>query len=151
MYLQASQDTGATFGGVQQVSSSTTGVLGMGDGGNSHDPGPITAASGGHIYIVWQDNSSGNGDIYFVTGNALYHLVTPARGDCNGDGKVDADDIAALAQALLDGPYATTSATNGNHTGSWGCDVNGDGMVDARDMTALVRLLSSRTRSVRPR
>lgn len=68
IYLQASQDSGASWGGVQQVSTSTASALGMGDGSGSHDQGSVAAASGGHIYIVWQDDSTGNGDVYFVVG-----------------------------------------------------------------------------------
>jgi glucose/arabinose dehydrogenase len=110
------------------------------------DPIALIQKETGFVIDVAQAPS---GEIYFVTGNALYHLITPARGDCNGDGKVDADDLAALAQALLEGPHATIATPGAAQTGSWGCDVNGDGVVDTRDMTALVRMLSSRSRSIR--
>ena len=62
MFLQASQDAGSTFGGVQQASSSTKGIVGMNDPG---DAGPMIGVSGPHVYVVWQDSSTGNGDIYF--------------------------------------------------------------------------------------
>ena len=29
------------------------------------DAGPMIAVSGPHVYAVWQDSSTGNGDIYF--------------------------------------------------------------------------------------
>jgi glucose/arabinose dehydrogenase len=92
------------------------------------------------------------GDIFFVTGDAVYRLVPPKRGDCNGDGVVDGADIAALKQELADGdPHPTIDAQKGSYRGSWGCDVNGDGVIDSRDMTALISLLSLRVRAVRSR
>jgi glucose/arabinose dehydrogenase len=110
------------------------------------DPIPLIQKETGFVIDVAQ---APDGEVYFVTGNAVYHLVTPKRGDCNGDGKVDADDLLALAKALLGGPYATFVTPNEAHPGTWGCDVNGDGMVDDRDLTALAHLVSSRARSVR--
>jgi hypothetical protein len=65
IFIQSSQDDGATWGGVQQVSASTSGAVGLNDPG---DQGPMVAASGGHVYVVWQDGSSGKGDIYFRAG-----------------------------------------------------------------------------------
>ncbi len=62
MFFDASQDDGNTWGGAQQVSSSATGVVGMNDPGAQ---GPLVAASNGHVYVVWKDTSTGNGDIYF--------------------------------------------------------------------------------------
>jgi len=62
MFFEASQDQGATWGGAQQLSFGK-GATGMNDPGDS---GPMLSVSGGHIYIVWQDSSTGNGDIYFV-------------------------------------------------------------------------------------
>jgi glucose/arabinose dehydrogenase len=83
-----------------------------------------------------------NGDIYFATGFAIYKLIVPIRGDCNGDGNVNAADIAALGKLLADGPRPMTTAQNSSVAASWGCDANGDGMIDGRDLslvTALVR------------
>ncbi len=89
-----------------------------------------------------------NGEIVFVTGNAVYQLIVPQRGDCNGDGQIDASDIAALTQELADGdPHPTVQAQDGSYRGSWGCDVNGDGVIDSRDMDALMTLV--RMRAVR--
>jgi BNR repeat-like domain len=70
MWMQESQDQGVTWNGVQQVSDSTLGVVGMGDSNNMHDQGPMVSASGGNVYAVWQDNSYGSGDICFVAGPA---------------------------------------------------------------------------------
>ena len=83
-----------------------------------------------------------NGDIYFATGFAIYKLIVPIRGDCNGDGNVNSADIAALGKLLADGPRPMTTVQNSSVTASWGCDANGDGMIDGRDLavvTALVR------------
>jgi len=91
-----------------------------------------------------------NGAVYFVTGGAIYQLIPPLRGDCNGDGVVDAADLPALAQELRDGnPQAATNAQNGAYAGSWGCDVNGDGVIDSRDMTELQSMVNRRVRAVR--
>jgi glucose/arabinose dehydrogenase len=90
------------------------------------------------------------GDIYVATGNAIYQLVVPLRGDCNGDGHLDTADFVALQQELADGdPHAMLEAQNGSYRGSWGCDVNGDGLIDGRDMTVLMSLISLRGRAVR--
>jgi glucose/arabinose dehydrogenase len=81
-----------------------------------------------------------NGDIYFASGFVIYRLIVPARGDCNGDGVVNAADIAALNKVLAQGPQPMTSAQNA----SWGCDVNGDGMIDGRDLLAVAALVRGR-------
>jgi len=85
-----------------------------------------------------------NGDLLFVTGDAVYKLIVPLRGDCNGDGKIDAADWDALIRELADGPHSMFDAR-----GSWGCDVNGDGVIDGRDLAALRSLLGWRARAVR--
>ena len=83
-----------------------------------------------------------NGSIYFATGFAIYKLNVPVPGDCNGDGVVDAADLAALGKELSGGAHPMTSAR-----ASWGCDANGDGMIDARDLAALAAKV--RVRAVR--
>lgn len=85
-----------------------------------------------------------NGDIYFVTGFAIYKLIVPMRGDCNGDGLVNSTDIATLGKVLASGPRPMTSAQNGAVRASWGCDANGDGMIDGRDLTLLAALVRGR-------
>jgi glucose/arabinose dehydrogenase len=85
-----------------------------------------------------------NGDVYFATGNAVYQLIVPMRGDCDGNGKVDAADLDALRHELDGGPHAMTSAR-----ASWGCDVNGDGLIDTKDLTALSSMIGLRIRAVR--
>jgi len=94
------------------------------------------------------------GEIYYVTagaaGSVLWRLYAPQRGDCNGDGRIDAADLATLAAELHDGPIpeAATEAPNGAVTASWGCDANGDGVIDTRDVSALSRLIGGRVRAV---
>lgn len=91
-----------------------------------------------------------DGQIYFATGMTIYRLVVPQRGDCNGDGLVNADDLDALLAELADGAgEPVTSAQNGSYPGSWGCDVNGDGVIDANDVTALKLLVNFHLRAVR--
>ena len=111
------------------------------------DPIPVIAGVTDPIVDVAE---SPTGDIFFVTGGAIYRLIPPLRGDCNGDGVVDAADLTALALELRDGnPEMTVNAQNGAYPGSWGCDVNGDGVIDSRDMTALLLAVNPRVRAVR--
>jgi hypothetical protein len=63
MVFAASQDNGATWAPYQQVSNSTSGVEGYGD--PSGGQGPMVAANSGHVFTVWQDNSTGVANIYF--------------------------------------------------------------------------------------
>ena len=91
-----------------------------------------------------------NGDVFFVTSNGIKKLITPQPGDCNGDGIVDAADVAALTQELADGdPHPTFTAQDGAFRGSWGCDVDQNGTIDSRDMAALLARLAGRSRAVR--
>lgn len=86
------------------------------------------------------------GEIYFCSGFAIYRLFPPLRGDCNGDGLVDASDVNALAAAL-----ATTGSRTRYTAPTWGCDANADGLVDSRDAAALAAILYGRVRAVRGR
>jgi glucose/arabinose dehydrogenase len=79
---------------------------------------------------------AGDGTVYFASGFVIYKLTVPKRGDCNGDGLVDASDLGVLATILSDGPRPMTSAQDARVRASWGCDVNGDGMIDTRDLDA---------------
>jgi glucose/arabinose dehydrogenase len=111
-------------------------------------PAPIVIAAGdfGPIIDVAQ---SATGEIYFITASSINRLVTPLAGDCNGDGIVDAQDIAALVQELADGdPHPTVTAQDGAFRGSWGCDADLNGVIDSRDMDALLGKLAGRSRAV---
>jgi len=85
-----------------------------------------------------------NGDIYFASGMGIYKLIVPIRGDCNGDGVVDAADVAALSKLLAGGPRPMTAAQNATVPASWGCDVNGDGVIDSRDLAVLAGMVRGR-------
>jgi hypothetical protein len=88
-----------------------------------------------------------DGQIYFTTGMAIYKLIVPMRGDCNGDGAVNAADISTLGKVLAAGPRSMTSAQNAPVPASWGCDANGDGMIDGRDLSVMATMV--RLRAVR--
>jgi glucose/arabinose dehydrogenase len=104
-----------------------------------HETGPIVAVVQVH-----------SGVVYFTTGSAVYRLVVPQRGDCNGDGVVDVADLAALDRELADGdPHPVFTAQAGSYRGSWGCDVDGDGMISSADRAALWRMLTGKVRAVR--
>jgi hypothetical protein len=74
MVFAASQDNGATWAPYQQVSNSTSGVEGYGD--PSGGQGPMVSANSGHVFTVWQDNSTGVANIYFRTGTTTGSTTT---------------------------------------------------------------------------
>lgn len=111
---------------------------------------PIAVMKGDAGMLVDVAQAS-TGEIYVASGTALWRLFVPQRGDCNGDGLVDARDLYALAAELADAGNheLALDAPNGAVAGSWGCDVNGDGVIDARDMEALSAVVSGRVRVAR--
>jgi len=117
--------------------------------GDIDHPAPIAVIRGETQSVI--DVTEGpDGKIYFATGTAIYRLVVPQRGDCNGDGLVDANDLPALIAELGDGSgEPMTAAQDGSYAGSWGCDVNGDGLIDGNDITALQLILHLHVRAVR--
>jgi hypothetical protein len=66
LFVAGSEDQGSTWSSPIQASKSTGGIVAMGDPGGSQ--GPLAAALNHHIYLVWEDTSTGGGDIYFVAG-----------------------------------------------------------------------------------
>jgi hypothetical protein len=54
IYFKRSADNGTSFGNIENLSN---------DIGNSY--GPRIVISGSNVYVVWTDNTTGNGDIYF--------------------------------------------------------------------------------------
>jgi hypothetical protein len=110
------------------------------------DPIPIIEREVGYVIAIAEGPM---GDIYFTTGNAIYQLIVPLRGDCNGDGRVDIADLAALRQLLAGGPRITFAQAPPQS--SWGCDVNGDGLIDERDLAALTSMLFPRKRAASSR
>lgn len=85
-----------------------------------------------------------SGEIYFASGFAIYRLFAPLRGDCNGDGLVDASDLAALAAMLTN-----SGALTRFNAPAFGCDANADGLVDDRDIAALAVILRGRVHASR--
>jgi len=92
---------------------------------------------------------SRSGDIFFNTGNAIYQLILPIRGDCNGDGRLNSADLDAFERELADAPEPAYAAQGGSYAGSWGCDANGDGVIDGADRDELIRLTGARRRAAR--
>lgn len=92
---------------------------------------------------------SRSGDIYFNTGGAIYQLIVPMRGDCNGDGRLNSADLDAFEHELADAPEPTYAAQGGSYRGSWGCDANGDGLINEADRDELIRLTGARRRAAR--
>ena len=88
---------------------------------------------------------SRTGEIYFATGRTIYRLEVPRRGDCNGDGIVNNDDMIWLLYELMYGPHRDIDA----QAGSWGCDVNGDQRIDEADIPAMQFRINVRRRTVR--
>jgi glucose/arabinose dehydrogenase len=95
-----------------------------------------------------------SGEIYFVSASfapstSVYRLRVPKRGDCNGDGVVDAQDVLALLLELDDGDGdLMIDAQDGAYAGSWGCDANADGLITSADREALRRILGGKRRAV---
>lgn len=113
-------------------------------------PDPVTLFDkfpGGAIIDIAETD---DGTIYFATGNGIYRLHLPARGDCNGDDELDSRDLVALTLELADGlSQAVFDAPGGAYAGSWACDANADSLIDAADYSALARLVGGRSRAVR--
>lgn len=103
-----------------------------------HETGPVIDVA-----------QSRSGDIYFATGNAIYQLIVPIRGDCNGDGRLNSADLDAFERELADAPEPAYAAQGGSYRGSWGCDANGDGVINEADRDELIRLTGARRRAAR--
>jgi glucose/arabinose dehydrogenase len=127
----------------------TRGVYYVGDVDANPFPDPV-AITTKDVFPVVDVTESPQGDIYFATGTTLYRLVTPRRGDCNGDGVVNFADIAALQLELADGdPHPASTAADGSYRGSWGCDADGDGLISDADTNALWHIVFPRPRAAR--
>ena len=53
VYFKRSMDNGGTFGGTENLSNNTGASL-----------SPNIATSGNNVYVIWTDNTTGNGDVY---------------------------------------------------------------------------------------
>ncbi|HUQ70885.1 MAG TPA: PQQ-dependent sugar dehydrogenase [Planctomycetaceae bacterium] len=102
-------------------------------------PDPLKLIDGGFGNVI--DVAEGrDGALFVTTGVAVKRLLPPRRGDCNGDGLVDVQDVLALQRELSDGEHQPmTSAQDGAFAGSWGCDANADGVVSYEDTSVLAR------------
>ena len=127
----------------------TRGIYYIGDVDATPFPDPV-AITTKDVFPIVDVTESPSGDIYFATGSTLYRLVTPLRGDCNGDGVVNFADIGALQQELADGdPHPASTAAAGSYRGSWGCDADGDGLISSADVPALWHIVFPRARAAR--
>ncbi len=64
VFIASSQDSGATYA-VQNLSNNAGTSLALGDPGNEKD---AIAAVNNHIYVVWQDDTTGNNEVLFRAG-----------------------------------------------------------------------------------
>jgi glucose/arabinose dehydrogenase len=104
---------------------------------------PVALIAGETGSIV--DIAEGPGEeIYFTTGMAIYKLVMPAKGDCNGDGLINGNDLPALEEELARKAEQRTTEAR-----SWGCDADGDGLISSADRASLLRMVAGRVRAVR--
>lgn len=96
----------------------------------------VTQAPNGEVLL---------GTVKFPSSSHIQRLIPPRRGDCDGNGVIDARDVSALGAELRDGdPQDTIRAQGGAFAGSWGCDVNGDGSIAREDLDALIAMLVRR-------
>lgn len=116
-------------------------------------PDPIAVIDRFDEFVI-DVTQAADGAIYVATAmgprSAIRRLHGPSRGDCNGDGLTNWRDLAALADEIADGDgQPMVNAQNGDHAGSWGCDVNADSVIDAADIAALNAMVKVRRRAVR--
>lgn len=107
------------------------------------DGAPVALIQGETASVV--DIAEGpDQQLYFTTGLAIYKLMLPSKGDCDGDGLIHASDLSALdAQLAKNAEQRTSDASN------WGCDANGDGLINADDRAVLLRMIAGRVRAIR--
>jgi hypothetical protein len=110
-------------------------------------PAPLPLIEGETRFVI-DVTQAANGDVYFTSGDAIYRLIHPARGDCNGDGLVNGADVMALYDELREGVHATVAAAEGAHRGSFGCDTDTNGTIDSRDLATLLQSVHLRRRAV---
>ncbi len=64
------------------------------------------------------------------------------KGDCNGDGKIDAGDMSAITLEISDQDGSSPLlAQNGKFKGTQGCDANGDNTIDRKDISCTSNLI----------
>lgn len=66
-------------------------------------------------------------------------------GDCNGDSRVDAGDLSAIAREIFDGDGAFwLDVGGGTYKGAYGCDANQDTQILAGDLSCTAILIFNR-------
>ncbi|HEY2325015.1 MAG TPA: PQQ-dependent sugar dehydrogenase [Thermoanaerobaculia bacterium] len=106
-------------------------------------PDPIVITMNDVAQVI-DVTESPTGEIYFATRKAIYRLIPPPPGDCNGDGVVDFNDLTALQLQLAAGDGVPAYRAS-----SWGCDADADGVITWNDYGVLRKSLITRTRAVR--
>jgi hypothetical protein len=114
---------------------------------------PVSRSQGSTTIIVADFDGDGRYDVAtandWIAGSVsvLTNIAaTPIiRGDGNGDGKVTAADLVAVARKLRDGAATRVEqVAKGSYAAAPGADANGDGLVTAQDAWALVHRLFPR-------
>lgn len=116
-----------------------------------HDPIPLVDQFSEFVIDVTQAK---DGSILFATAtggetSSVQRLIVPPRGDCNGDGLTDWQDVYPLMLEIRDGAHTVLDAQQGTFAGSWGCDANGDNVINNADLETLYHLVNGRLRAVR--
>jgi hypothetical protein len=100
IYFKKSMDNGTSFGNIENLSN---------DNGKSH--GGRIVVSGNNVYVVWNDESTGKGDIYFKRSSDNGTSFSSTQNLSNNPGNSTAAQIASY----LDNVYvAWEDATTGN-------------------------------------
>lgn len=114
---------------------------------------PVSRSQGSTTIIVADFDGDGRYDVATAndwTAGSVSVLTNIAatpiiRGDGNGDGKVTAADLVAVARKLRDGAATRVEqVAKGSYAVAPGADANGDGLVTAQDAWALVHRLFPR-------
>jgi hypothetical protein len=93
-------------------------------------------------YDVASANDWTAGSVSVLTNIAATPII---RGDGNGDAKVTAADLVAVARKLRDGAATRVEqVAGGSYVAAPGADANGDGLVTAQDARALAHRLFPR-------
>jgi hypothetical protein len=84
IYLKRSMDNGSSFGTIENLSN---------DVGSSHEPQIVISRN--HVYVLWTDNTTGNGDIYLKRSMDNGSSFGSTQNLGNYSGKSTAAQIAA--------------------------------------------------------
>jgi hypothetical protein len=90
IYLKAGRDGGTKFRGLRNLSNNT---------GESEFP--QIAAAGDNLFVVWQDNTTGNSDIYLKAGRDNGTKISGTKNLSNNTGESEFPQIAAAGDNLF--------------------------------------------------